>query len=172
VHPDTIGRMIDLDQPVVGAFYPKRTFDWDAVKLPVRDMSQALRQAARFVGQLLTDDNGRAEIIGGFGRAAYVGTGVLLVRRDAFHRLMERYPDLQGSCLHVEAWPELAPNGGWGFFNPMNNDAGAPLAEDISFSLRWRRMGGEIWAEVTSPIAHIGHWTFEGAYFDHVQAFN
>ncbi len=133
-------------------------------------MQVALRQASKYAGKLLADENGQAEIVNGFARAEYIGTGVILIRRDAFENLMRNYPELKGTCLHTEAWPELVPNGGWGFFNPLENEAGAPLAEDVSFSVRWRRAGGDIWADVTSSIAHIGHWTFGGAYLDHLQA--
>lgn len=170
VDSETIARMIDLGEPVVKAFYPKRFFDWDAVRLPASNMGQVLNQASRYVGKLVFDANGQAEVVNGFARAEYFGTGVTLLRREAFEHLKRQDPQLEKNCLHVEAWSDLAAAGAWSFFNPINNAIGAPLAEDISFSLRWRHAGGEIWADVASPIGHIGHWTFEGAYLNHLQA--
>lgn len=170
VDPQMVARMIDLGQPVVGAILPKRFYDWSAVSVPISDPRQAVHQAMKYAGSLLADEHGNAQINDGFALAEQVGGGILLIRREALLALKQAYPELAGTCLHVEAWPHLANQGAWGFFNPIPNGNGAPLAEDISFSHRWRQAGGSIWADVTSPIAHIGHWSFTGSFYDHLMA--
>jgi cellulose synthase/poly-beta-1,6-N-acetylglucosamine synthase-like glycosyltransferase len=172
VHPDTIARMIDLDKPVVGCMIPKRRYSFNNIRFPAVDVDQVIHQASEYAGQIITDENGQAELVNGFARAAFVGAGILLVRRQAFIRLMQHCPELKGKCLHAQAYPELKDAGAWGFFNPLENEAGAPIAEDISFCLRWRRAGGEIWADLISPVTHIGRHDFAGIYLDHVRATN
>ena len=170
VHPDTIARMIDLNQPVVGCMIPKRRYDFSNIRLPATNVDHIIHQASEYAGQIIVDEAGQAEVVSGFARAAFVGAGILLVRRPAFEHLMERYPELKGRCLHGQAFPELSAAGAWGFFNPLENTAGAPIAEDISFCLRWRQAGGEIWADLISPITHVGRHDFAGTYIDYVEA--
>jgi hypothetical protein len=170
VHADVIARMINLDKPVVGCMYPKRQYNFNNIKLPATAIDQIIHQASQYVGQIITDEGGQAELVDGFARASFVGAGVLLVRRQAFEHLMKHYPELKGRCLHAQAYPYLKDAGGWGFFNPLETEAGAPIAEDISFCRRWRRSGGEIWADLADPVTHIGRHDFAGAYLDFVQA--
>ena len=170
VYPETIARMIDLDQPVVGCMIPKRRYNFGNIRLPATDVDQIIHQASEYAGEIITDDKGQAELVNGFARAAFVGGGILLVRRQAFEHLMAHYPDLKGRCLDGNAYPHLEAAGSWGFFNPIENAAGAPIAEDISFCLRWRQAGGEIWADLVSPVTHIGRNDFAGVYLDYVQA--
>ena len=170
VYPETIARMIDLNQPVVACMYPKRRYNFGNIRLPATDVDHIIHQASEYVGEIITDDKGQAELVNGFARAAFVGAGILLVRRQALEHLMTQYPDLKGRCLHGHAYPHLASVGSWGFFNPLENAAGAPMAEDISFCLRWWQAGGEIWADLASPVTHIGRHDFAGVYLDYVQA--
>ena len=52
----------------------------------------------------------------------------------------------------------------------MDNADGVPLSEDISFCRRWRQAGGEIWADITSPVVHVGRNVQQGNYLDFYKA--
>jgi len=162
IHPDTLARMIDLDRPVVGCIYPARRFDGGKARAAA-DPKQLVAQAMSFIGKLITDGSGTAPVEGGFARAEHVGTGILLLRREAIERLMDHYPELEGRGFGEDAYPQYNGGGRWGFFNPIDNDAGVPLSEDLSFCRRWRAAGGEIWADVTSTTLHVGRHTFIGS---------
>lgn len=164
-----IERMLDFDKPVVGCIYPRRRFNWSKVKLPAgADPELIAAQAMEFVGRMEADESGNVPLVDGFARAEHVGTGTLLVRREAFEALMLRFPDLEGVGFGPDAYPGLSPN--WGFFNPLATDRGLPLSEDISFCRRWRATGGEIWADVVSTAAHVGQHSFLGSYYSSWQA--
>jgi hypothetical protein len=164
-----IERLIDLDKPVVGCLYPMRRYNWDRVKRPTEeDPALVTAQALEFVGYLQTDENGKASVENGFARAEHVGTGVMLVRRQVFEQLMTHFPELEGVGFGPDAYPDLSPN--WGFFNPLTTELGLPLSEDISFCRRWRTIGGEIWADLATNVAHIGQHTFRGNYINSWQA--
>jgi hypothetical protein len=167
IHPSAIQRMIDLNKPVVGCLYPKRAYNWSNVKPRVRLAStdQISTEALEFVGYLEADDQGQVTVVNGFARAEHVGTGTMLLRREAFQQLMARFPELEGRGFGDDAYPGLAPN--WGFFNPLEREDGLPLSEDISFCRRWRLTGGEIWADVVSTTTHVGPHAFTGNYMDH-----
>jgi hypothetical protein len=125
-------------------------------------------QALEFVGHLETNEEGRVSVFDGFARAEHLGTGTLLVRREAFERLMSHFPELEGRGFGADAYPGLSAN--WGFFNPIDNEDGIPLSEDISFCRRWRQTGGEIWADIASTATHVGPHAFAGNYLDYCKA--
>jgi hypothetical protein len=167
--PANIVRMIDHGKPVVGCICPKRHYNWAKVTPATGTaMEKLVLQAQEFVGYLETDDQGRSAVIDGFARATYVGSGTMLVRREAFEQLMTRFPELEGRGFRTEDRPTLRQN--WGFFNPIDQESGPPFSEDISFCHRWRQVGGEIWADVVGNSVHVGRWPFHGSYFDYLQA--
>jgi hypothetical protein len=44
----------------------------------------------------------------------------------------------------------------------MIGDDGTYLSEDFAFCKRWTDMGGEIWADLSSKLNHIGPMAFCG----------
>jgi hypothetical protein len=164
---EALQRMIDFEQPIVGAIYPKRRYYWDRIRIEgSTDLDELLYPAHDFVGYLDADEKGEVEIVDGFARAVQVGTGLIVIRRETFERLIAAYPELRGTGFCVKDRPGLDQN--WGFFNPLPNEHGAPLSEDISFCRRWRSAGGEIWANIVDPVPHIGLNTYSGNYLDYL----
>jgi hypothetical protein len=171
VWPATLERMIDLGKPFVGCMYPKRSYDWSKVNFETASSVQdVVYQASDFVGWLRTDAAGKVDAVDGFAPAEHVGTGVMLLTREVFSRLMVRYPELKGRGFGLDAYPRHNSSERWGFFNPANHVDGFPLSEDISFCLRWLEAGGEIWANVVDNVLHVGQHDFIGNYVDFLSA--
>jgi hypothetical protein len=166
VHKETFERMIDLGQPFVGCVYPKRSFDWTKTNMAVaEDVDELLYQASKFVGFLDQDEAGRVSVEDGFALARQIGGGAMLLRREMFERLMSAYPELEGKGFE----PGTKYSFNWGFFNSVLVD-GLPQSEDISFCMRWRAIGGPIWADVASPVMHVGQYQYAGNYIDFLAA--
>ena len=164
-------RLIDLRKPVVGCLYPRRQHEWS--RLSPRDgltLSEAQAQLTRFVGELVSarTDEIEIEVVDGYARAVTVGTGALVLRREAIDRLRVRFPELEGQGFDAQMFtgPRFAHN--WGFFNTLTAaEAGANLSEDFSFCRRWREgCGGEIWADISSRTEHVGRHVIAGSYLD------
>ena len=47
-------------------------------------------------------------------------------------------------------------------FDCMIDEHGTYLSEDFSFCRRWTDMGGEIWADLSSALRHVGPLVFRG----------
>jgi hypothetical protein len=47
-------------------------------------------------------------------------------------------------------------------FESMIDQTGTYLSEDFAFCKRWTDMGGEIWADLSSKLQHVGPMTFAG----------
>jgi hypothetical protein len=169
-HPDTLERMIDFGKPMVGCVCPRRMYDWSRVD-PDSKMhpQQLVYQATDFIGRLIADKHGNTQLVNGFAPATHVGTGILALRREVFDRLMIHFPELERRGFGADAYPRYKEGGRWGFFNPMENDAGVPLSEDLSFSKRWLKAGGEIWADVSSSTIHVGRYPFGGSLLEKIE---
>ena len=164
---DSLERMLDLNEPVVGCIYPMRKFQWSDVDLGTATrVADILYQASDYVGRLEFSADGTAQIMNGFAKALHVGTGFLLVRRDVFERLMIRFPELKNRGFNTATYPAASAHN-WGFFNHIDLEDECALAEDISFCHRWRDVGGEIWADVISDTTHTGTYNFRGNYLDY-----
>lgn len=168
-----IFKMIDSGHPVVGSLYPRRNFAWQQANLQTASegVPDVLRQSLRFVGDVLTDDQGQLTVSNGFARARSIGTGAMLIRREALELMCAHYPELHGQGFpeEDENLPRLAHN--WGFFNPLVQAAdGRNAGEDIGFCQRWLSCGGEIWADIVTRTTHVGRYPFAGSYWEHLQA--
>lgn len=171
---DSLMRMISHHAGVVGCLYPRRQYDWSLVDRgeSAADMERVLYQASSFVGKLLaTDEQNRAEVVSGFARAEYVGAGALVIKRDALKKMMDHFPELRGEGYSASEFSDQRFQHNWGFFNPLSRaEAGDVLPEDFSFCWRWRKAGGELWADVESVSGHAGRHIFAGAYLDYLSA--
>jgi len=177
--PMLIARMIAFDKPVVGCLCPMKSFEYEwfhASGVVHEDPLVARLLANRYVssaGLMMRagpDDRARPELVDGFARAHFGGTGIMLIQRGVFEQLKERYPEL---------WVEKANSFYRGFglsggvlqcFEPIAGDDGIANGEDVSFCRRWAHgCGGEIWCCVDEVIGHVGQERFYGQYLIKMQ---
>jgi hypothetical protein len=98
-----------------------------------------------------------------FVKARYVGAGFLMIRRKALTSMVEHYQGLRFSREHQAEDPLRDNPWRCALFNCLIDEAtGTYLSEDYSFCHRWRKMGGEIWADLESRLVHMGTVAFKG----------
>lgn len=141
--------MLNLDEPVVGGIYRKKAveLDWAASGL-----------------------GGEPNSRGHFLEVEGLGAGALLIRRDTVTTMLEKIPDLS----------DERENSTTGFareqglkrmiraFDLMDDMKGGAISEDIAFCRRWRSIGGKVWGAAGHNIQHIGQYSFEGSFLDHL----
>ena len=173
-----ITEMIDLDRPLVGAVYPKRTIDMTRVaqfaaegktdgKPAAEDAARAVAKAQDFVLRPLRNARTTASRPG-FIEVEACGSGILLIQRGCIEAMLKKFPEL--SDAKAKTTSPLAKNLDRLIraFDVLFVD-GLRLSEDFSFCHRWRRQcGGEVWASITHEIAHIGLHQFRARYIDKV----
>ena len=169
-----VERMVTINQPLVGVIYPRRTYAFNQIKFSsaAQNIDGLLTQAQHFVGEVLPEANGDLKIINGFARAKNIGTGAILIRRDVIEKMSVHYPELFGTGFPAQAEYEILARNNWGFFNPYTKQYETENSgEDVSFCDRWTKIGGEIWADVTTKTTHIGRYAFTGSLLDHIKSF-
>lgn len=159
-------RLLDADRDVVGGIYPAKRIDWAkakrAVQAGVEDVAAA--STPYVVRFLPAADNNVQVDDDGFGAVAAVGTGFLMIRRAALQRLADRHPELR--ARHGDFHGAAVPEAPMLFDTMIEPGTGEYLSEDYAFCRRWRDAGGEIVADFTSRLTHVGHAVYAGALID------
>ena len=158
--PQLIFDMIEFDKPLVGAIYPKRQIDLNRFARAItagRSIDKAIASAYDYVVQ----KPARATAHKGFMKVESCGTGILLVERSCIETMLKKLPEIVDhrppQTLHLGRKSDRLIRA----FEFLTVD-GTRLSEDYSFCYRWREIcGGEIWANVSHPITHVGlnHFT-------------
>jgi hypothetical protein len=163
----TILRMLAFNKDVVGGAYPRRRYEFDRLKdMTVTDPSKAMQKMLSFILTPAYRDNNKLDIVKGFVKAKFVGTGCLLIKRQALEKMAKIMSHLKiradKKVLKKEE-PHM-----YSFFDaiPKGRD-GAYLATDYAFCERWAyHCFGEIWADVAGRYTHNGPSMFEGSWME------
>jgi hypothetical protein len=168
-----ITAMIDFDKPVVACPYPTR--DWDRqvfadVARKVEDVTVAEACAVTYVGGddalIFTNGPGGRRPInkGAFARVNACGSGVLLIRRDAFDTIAARRPDLV-SNKPASDYSKIGFTGDT-VIECFEHAAHLPshlAAEGVAFSRLWiDDCGGEIWTNMEATVMRQAEYRFVG----------
>lgn len=169
--PELIGRMMDFDKPVVGCIYPNRERRLARVVAAAgrgASAAQAVDAGHTYVGVPLLDENDSAERRGDFFRAAEVGTGILLIKREALEQMVAAFPELMTEDV---IYREFGLGRTAQLFDPFQSPEGLFYSEDVAFCRRWlERCQGEIWACYNARITHVGRDRVVANYADRLTA--
>jgi hypothetical protein len=160
--PAQVFRMLEFDRDVVAGMYPLKEITWDAGAIARARHGEPLEHAfLRFVG--VACEGREREVENGFVTGTYAGAGFLMIKRCVFEKMRASYPHLQYKAAHTTAEPSLSPNQ-YAFFDCIIDEtSGEYLSEDYAFCQRWRALGGKIWLDTQSMLAHIGPHEFVGS---------
>lgn len=146
--PQLVLDQFDLDRPLVGCLYPKKT------------------NPISFVGR---GKPGSRTVDRGFVEVEGMGFGVTLIRRDCVTAMLTQGAATSDDRLaHHTAGPMLEQ---WGCtrliraFDEIETETGR-LSEDLSFCKRHRDCGGTVWAAGHHRITHVGPYGFAGRFLD------
>lgn len=156
--------MILLDKPVVGVVYPKRQIDLERLAKLATEGQPFERARAQAHDFIVRRKSKTAQVDAkGFMSVDGCGTGLLLIKRDCITEMLGKMPDLTDLAAPKSSPIAKSLDRFIRAFDPAVVDGGR-LSEDFSFCHRWRQCGGEIWANVTHEITHVGLHRFTARY--------
>ena len=176
----TIWRLLNHDKDIVGALYPKKGYDWQRLirnpevleiitraKEQNRDLTtqETSMIRAKLMSFVVNMEPGQTSVRDGLMAVKHLGTGFMLIKRHVFEKMSAANPDLKydddiGVLNSQEENDNL-----WAFFNTEVHKLSVKrhfLSEDYLFCMRWKEMGGDIWADITIPLTHTGTHSFAG----------
>lgn len=150
--PQLILDMIAFNKPLVGALCPKK-------KLPIE-----------FAGRA---KNGDAKVVNGFMEVNGIGGAVMLISRETVTAMLQKFPEINDTVtVKNHAAKQILDGQGVTrlikAFNKVHID-GEEFSEDLSFCHRWNQCGGDVWANITHPVTHVGLYEYTGAYYDQIK---
>jgi hypothetical protein len=158
--PEQVVRLIQCGADMCAAIYPIKRVDWDKFKSTLQ-AGRANPAAASLQYVFEVDNPDAVTECAGFVRVRYAGTGFLMIRRAALEKMCAHYPQLQFKRDH--STDATTPSDKrFALFECMIDEDGTYLSEDFAFCKRWTDLGGEIWADINSKLAHIGQMAFHG----------
>lgn len=162
---DAVFRLLRADRDIVAGVYPMKTMKWPKEGLPA-GMTQKQFEDRYTEYPFNPIMHGGAHVseyadTEGFIEVAEAPNGFMVVKRNVFLAMMQRYPELN----YVPDGPPnnpLAPLH-WRFYDCMiDPDSGRYLSEDFAFCRRWRDMGGKVWVDLNCKLNHLGQFMFCG----------
>jgi hypothetical protein len=172
--PDAIPRLIRFGAPVVAGCYPLKMVDYAAIaealraRPPLAATPEALESATLHYPLRAAPIT---EIRDGFVRVEEVGCGFLLLERRVLDELIARYGDelrylndVAGYGDPSQTYELLAEELTFYalFETAIDPATHRYLSEDYAFLRRWRELGGEVWMDITLPLAHAGTHVYRG----------
>ena len=195
--PQSILRLLARDVDIVGGIYPHKHYAWERLMQSqdfqrIQKELQAWKQLEELAGNTVTPqglitkfksflmkfnivfprDTQEAKVEKGFVQVERIATGMMLIKRKVFERMMEAHPDWKYAPNTMPTKQEierLTPYN-YAFFDCVVED-GHYLSEDWYFCSQWRRLGGEVWADITMPLTHSGFHVFQGLVSDTLVSF-
>lgn len=158
--------LLALDKDVIGAPYPKKSINWNNIKLAVQknpDVNPA--DLSEIVGEYVFN------IIKGTDRfevsqplqVMEIGTGYMMVKREVFEKLEKAYPEQRYKPDHVGQQHFDGSRYIHAYFDCRIDEVSHRyLSEDYNFCQWWRKIGGEVWLCPWITNEHHGTYAFRG----------
>lgn len=159
--PVTVFRCLDFDKDCVTAIYPKKAISWDVVESKLAEKSaEPLTQQGLDFNINITES---VQAVDGFIPVLDAATGFMLISRTLLHKMYDVYrPTLHcvndimgGGPQRVETYVAVFDC----MIDPVTRRY---LSEDYAFSRRIQQIGGTVWADIASPLCHIGNYVYAG----------
>ena len=177
--PEDVIKLLWHDQEIITGAYPIKSINWESVKENVNngiEPKNLLENSVRFVvNPIRKKEDNKLSIINGALEIFDAGTGFMLIKREAFTKLIEKYPHLKYSD-DTGSLGEEEKKLTYAFFNSyIDPHLNRFLSEDYGFCRYWQDIGGKVWVDPTIKLSHLGRIEFEGTmitYLEKVATFN
>lgn len=147
--PEAIYRLIEKDVPLCLTPYPVKGYGKD--------------YQLQFIVHFPDKDNVRIDK-GGFTEITAGPTGFMMIKREVFEKLAEKYPERKTVNKQlVGNKVETMEKGWYTFFETAQDPENGYLGEDIAFCRLWTNIGGKIYADTQTPLTHFGSHAFHGS---------
>lgn len=165
--PEAVMRLLDFDKDIVTGVYPRKSYDWGAIS---RKLGEKGGAALEHVGMMGLDYNINIQqetvsAENGFVKVLDSATGFMMIKRGVIESMAQKYAD---SLTCVNDLPGAKDDPTYvheyvALFDCMiDPDTRRYLSEDFAFVRRAQAVGYDVWADLASPLCHIGTYFYNG----------
>lgn len=146
---------------IVCGVYAKKAYNYDRMAEAVRAGEPAISAGLDYNINVDAKKE-KVSIEDGFVKVLDAATGFMMIPRGVIEKMNDRYRptlhcknDIPGSSGTTPEFTAL-------YLPSICPDTQRYLSEDYAFVRRWQAMGGEVYADLTIPLAHYGQHTYAG----------
>lgn len=156
---ESVIRLVNSGHDVSVACYPKKCVMWDQGANAVKSGDQ--RNLQLLTSSLVVNIGAqKREVENGFIQVLDGPTGFMVIKREVFEKMKEKFPELY--CINDHQNKDF--DNYYAFFDCMIDPVSKRyLSEDYAFCRRWQQMDGKIYADVGTTLGHVGNLPFNGS---------
>lgn len=164
--PQSVLALIRSEYDVSVACYPKKVIMWEQAEKAVIEGDN--RNMAMLSSSLVLNFGAKhIKVEKDFIKILDGPTGFMLIKREVFTRMSEKYPELK--CVNDHQNRDIEHY--YALFDCMiDPESKRYLSEDYAFCRRWQQMGGEIHAHIYTTLGHVGNLPFSGCLKDRIES--
>jgi hypothetical protein len=154
--PESVVRLLESGHDISVACYPKKCVMWDQAKQLVKQGDQ--RDPAKMASSLVVNFGAaNRPVINGFIEILDGPTGFMMIKRDVFKKLEEKFPELW--CKNDHQNRDFDDYHAC-FDCMIDPESKRYLSEDYAFCRRYQQMSGKIFADINTTLGHVGNLPF------------
>lgn len=148
-----VALMIKEDKDIITGIVPMKDINWELIKKAVKKNKKNLIDYSGYFNTTFLKNKDRKKVF----EIKYGGSGFMLIKRQVFEKMIP-FTD-----YYLNGAVELNKQKVYNFFS-VDNIKNELLSEDYSFCLKWKNLGGKIWAAPWAKIVHVGTYRFSGTF--------
>jgi hypothetical protein len=159
--PEAIYRLIAANKDIAAGIYPLKALQFPE-QIPAMSRDELI---FRHTGYPFNPTGNTFRVENGFVPVKDAPTGLMLIKREVFTKMIESYPELKYKPDHqvgLEAIAEKINDYYYNFFDTFIDEEGRYLSEDYAFCRLWQKVGGEVYADANSKLTHTGLYQYQG----------
>ena len=164
--PESVVRLIESGHDISVACYPKKCVMWDQVKTCVKNGDN--RDPAKMASSLVVNFGAaNRPVVNGFIEILDGPTGFMMIKRDVFKNIEEKFPELW--CKNDHQNRDFDDYHAC-FDCMIDPESKRYLSEDYAFCRRYQQTGGKIFADINTTLGHVGNLPFVACMDDRLKA--
>ena len=149
-------KLILRDKDLIGGLYPQKKYNWNILNDVNNNESYKLLN----YNINLLNDNSR-KVVNGLLKVKHIATGFMMIRRNVLLNMIKKFPEMKYKDDGNFCENEQQKNFLYAFFNcAIVNDH--YLSEDYYFCHLWAKLNGDIYADFSINLSHIGSEVYSG----------
>ena len=168
--PESIFEMIALDKEVIAIPYPMKTINWDKVdrlSKEIKYKNSTELSTLGFTYPIKVADTSNIIVQNNVIEVTHAPTGCMLIKRQVFDKMIEKYPDLEINQPTILNGEETKNKNLYNFFDTLHDPITKKYyGEDFGFCQKWRDIGGKCYCYINRFITHVGEYQYSGRFRD------
>lgn len=159
--PEAVYRLIGSNHEIAAGVYPLKAFTYPD-QIPEQSREDLMFRYTTYpfnpIGATFRVENGFVEV-------KDAPTGLMMIQRGVFDKMIEAYPKLQykpDRQVGLEKLAHKIDQYYYNFFDTIVDEEGRYLSEDYAFCRLWQMIGGKVYADAESKLTHQGSHQYQG----------